>query len=62
MWKMQLRMFQDNKQVWKDIHPSYSRIPYLYETQAEALTMLNICYPNQTYGTDVRVVEEEKED
>jgi len=45
-----------NKQ-WKRVKPSYSNVPYEYDSFMKAWKMLNICYPMSCYNQDVRITD-----
>ena len=54
---MQIRALTANGKEWLSVRPTASNHPYTFETVQEALRMLNICYPDQVYGEEVRVIK-----
>lgn len=55
MYTMQVKIeTEHNKWEWKDVHPTNGPA-YTFATEKEALDMLNMCYPEEIYGEEVRV-------
>jgi hypothetical protein len=57
-WIMEVKVpdLQTGKMGWEAIRPSRGT-RYEYPTYREAYEMLRICYPEQSYGEEVRVRE-----
>ena len=41
--------------IWKALRPASGAAPYTYETLGAAHQIMEMCYPDQVIGTDVRV-------
>lgn len=54
-YEMQVMMRDDSGRNWVSVRPTKSS-PYSYTTQRETVEMLDLCYPDQEYGIDVRVI------
>lgn len=56
--KYRMQIFDPVAREWKFVRPSSSKDPYQYDTHAKAYRMLNMCYPDASWGTQKRISDE----
>jgi|WetSurMetagenome_2_1015567.scaffolds.fasta_scaffold383494_3 hypothetical protein len=56
-WQMEVKVRVDEgPRIWAAVRPTGGS-PYRYNTRLEAYRMLEMCYPEEAYGSEVRIVE-----